>query len=114
MAKLLLLVLTVAVLSCSSADIRKEQAQLHLRIGTSHLIKGHYPQAMSELLDAERLDPENDVIQNNLGLAFFVRHEYDTAQQHINHAIKLNPQYSDARNNLGRVYIELARYDDAI
>jgi type IV pilus assembly protein PilF len=99
---------------CANVELRQEQAQLHLRIGTSLLIKGRYPQALAELLEAENLDGSDAVIQNNLGLAYFVRHEYDIAETHIKKAIEANPKYSDAKNNLGRVYIELARYDDAI
>jgi type IV pilus assembly protein PilF len=102
------------LLGCASGEIRQQQAQLHLRIGTSLLIKGHYPQALSELLEAEKLDPTEPVIQNNLGLAYFVRREYGLSESHIKKAISFSPGYSDAKNNLGRVYIEQARYDDAI
>ncbi|MDZ4676451.1 MAG: tetratricopeptide repeat protein [Oligoflexia bacterium] len=112
--KLLLALLFMGLISCSSSSLRKEQAQLHLKIGTSHLMKGHYPQALKVLLEAEKLDPEDPVIQNNLGLAYFVRKEYELALTHMNKALQLNPKYSDARNNLGRVYIELTRYDAAI
>ena len=104
----------LALSGCGDAELRRDQAQLHLRIGTSHLIKGHYPQALYELLEAEKLDPNDAVIQNNLGLAYFVRKEYSQSEKHIGNALKLDPKYSDARNNLGRIYIELARYDEAI
>jgi type IV pilus assembly protein PilF len=99
---------------CSSAEDKRDEAQLHLRIGTAHLMKGHYPQALGELLEAESLDPNDAVIQNNLGLAYFVRKQFDEAEQHVSKALAINPRYSDAKNNLGRVYIELTRYDDAI
>ena len=104
----------VILTGCSNLELQQDKAQLHLRIGTSLLIKGRYPQALTELLEAEKLDGSDPTIQNNLGLAYFVRKEYEQAEMHIKKALVLNPKYSDARNNLGRVYIEIARYDDAV
>ena len=101
-------------LGCANTELKKEQADLHLRIGTSHLLAGRYPQALNEMLAAETLDPENPVIENNLGLAYFVRKEFTQAEKHLLLALTLNPKYNDARNNLGRVHIELARYDEAL
>ncbi|MCC6278176.1 MAG: tetratricopeptide repeat protein [Oligoflexia bacterium] len=114
MRKLLLLAILFSAFGCSSAGVKKEKAQLHLRIGTQNLMKGFYPQALKELIEAEKHDPEDPVIQNNLGLAYFVRKEFDRAQIHISKAVQLNPNYTDARNNLGRVFIEMAKYDSAI
>lgn len=112
MAKILVLLLLVV--GCSNSAKKRELADLHMRIGTGYLIKGHYPQALSELQLAAELDPESAIIQNNLGLAYYVRKEYARAEQHINKALSIDPAYSDARNNLGRLYIDLARYDAAV
>ncbi len=106
--------LAISIAGCGTSTLKREQANLHLEIGTGHLIKGHFPQALHELQLAEELDPNNAMIQNNLGLAYFVRKNYDLAQKHISRALVLEPKYSDARNNYGRLFIELARYDDAI
>jgi len=108
------LLLAFALVGCASSGNKKEKAELHLRIGTSHLTQGHYPLALQELLEAEKLDPENEVVQNNLGLAYFVRNQYEAAEKHFHRALELNPKYSDARNNLGRVYTENGQYDTAI
>ncbi len=102
------------ILGCGSGSLKREQADLHLQIGTGHLLKGHYPQALAELQEAERLDPDSALIQNNLGLAYFMGKHLELAQQHLYKALVLNPKYSDARNNYGRLFIELTRYDDAI
>ena len=85
MKNLLLLCLIISVISCASKDVQKEQAQLHLQIGTGLLSKGQYPQALASLLQAEKLDPDNAEIQNNLGLAYFVRKEYESSLKHMNH-----------------------------
>lgn len=101
--------------ACSSFGSRnEEEAKLHLQLGTSQLNNGNYPQALSELMIAAQLDPNEPVIQNNLGLAYFFRERTDLAEVHIRNAIKLKPDYSDAHNNLSRILIERGRYQEAI
>jgi type IV pilus assembly protein PilF len=112
---LLLFSLVLGVVGCASISSEEEEtAKLHLKIGTSHLNNDNYPQALTELLTAQELDPNNAVIQNNLGLTYFFRERLDLAEIHIRKAIKLEPKYSDARNNLSRVLIERGRYTEAI
>jgi len=101
-------------IGCATSESKKDKSQIYLRLGTNHLLKGNYPQALASLLQAEALDPEDSVIQNNLGLAYFVRKEFSFAETHVKKALQIDPKYSDARNNLGRIYIEIARYNDAI
>lgn len=100
--------------SCGHSKKRNEEAQLRLRLGTSLLSQGRYPSALRELLTAEKLNPKNEVVQNNLGLAYFMREQYELAAQHLKKAIDLRPSYSEARNNYARTLIELTRYDQAI
>lgn len=100
--------------SCASSQNKREEADLHLRIGTAMWQQGNYPGALRELLTAERLNPQNEVIQNNLGLAYFARERFDLAAEHIRKAVELKPEYTEARNNYGRTLIELGRYDEAI
>jgi type IV pilus assembly protein PilF len=107
----LLMCLTIG---CANNELRKEQAQLHMQIGTGYLNQGKNPQALIELLKAEELDPEDASIQNSLGLAYYFRKEYPLSETHFLKAIKFFPKYTDARNNLGRLYTDLGRFDEAI
>ncbi|MGE0528383.1 MAG: tetratricopeptide repeat protein [Bdellovibrionales bacterium] len=103
------------VSGCVSAHKgEEERASLHLQIGTGYLAQGQYPQAMSELLRAEQLDPKNPLVQNNLGLTYYVRGRVQQAEQKFRRAIKLEPRFSDAKNNLARVLIDLQKYDEAL
>jgi len=109
----------IAVLVCFSVSgcqttKNKEEAVLRLRNGSALLQQGHYPEALRELLIAEKLDPKDPNIQNNLGLAYFLREKYDLAATHLHEAIQLKPDYSEARNNYGRVLIEEGKYQEAI
>lgn len=105
------LLVLVSCVSTRSKD--REKAELYLRMGTSQIESGNYPQALRDLLNAEELDSENPVIQNNLGLVYFLRERFDLAEKHIENAVKLDPKYSEARNNLSRVYLELGKFSEA-
>ncbi len=83
-------------------------------MGTALFTNKKYPAALNELLIAEKLDPSNPTIQNNLALTYFVRDRFDLAIQHIDRAIKLNPLYTEARNNRARILIERGQYAEAI
>lgn len=106
--------LLVALLACASTPKDKERADLHLRIGTGHLIKGSYHFALTELQTAEKLDPSNATVQNNLGLVYYFMEQYPKAVEHLHRAVKMAPDFSEARNNYARALIELTRFDEAI
>lgn len=109
-----LLSLTLLVSCATPSADKKNLSDVHLRLGTAHLQQGNYPQALSELLLAVELDPNNAVARNNLALAYFVRERYPEAELHLKKALEIDPKYSDARNNLGRVYVAMKQYDSAI
>lgn len=98
---------------CASLSEDKEAAELHHRIGVGHINNGNFPLALSELIQAEKLDPSNPQIQNTLGLAYFLRERFDLSENHLRLALSLSPQFSEARNNLGRVLIERGKFKDA-
>ena len=100
--------------ACASwGPVDSDKADLHLRMGTSLLENGSYPQALSELLKAEQYDDTNPLIQNNLGLTYFARDRFDLAEKHIRKALELKPDYTDAKNNLGRILIEESKFAEA-
>jgi Tfp pilus assembly protein PilF len=92
----------------------KTRANLHLELGISHLAQGDYPAALTELNQAEELDPKNPVVQNNLGLAYMVRNRPKEAEQHFRKSLELDPHYTDARANLARLLIDNKKYDEAL
>ena len=114
MTRSIILVLSILIFGCaSSTSVNKQRAQLHLELGTSYLSRGEYPAALSELLRAEKLDSDNPIIQNHLGLAYYVRAKYDLAENHLRRSIKLNPTYTDARNNLARILMDQGKLEEA-
>ena len=100
-------------LACTSSH-HKEEALLHLEMGSAFLQSGRYPEALRELLLAEKADPTNPIVQNNLGLVYFIREKNELANKHLKRAVELKGEYTEARNNWARVLIELGQYDKAI
>ena len=101
---------------CASKKTNREKddAALHLQIGTTLFTNRKYPEALKELLMAEKLDPANATVHNNLALTYFVRDRFDLAQKHVDIAIGLKPDYTEARNNRARILIERGQYAEAI
>lgn len=114
MSQIFLLILFSALVGCSSFSKNKDTAQLHHQIGLGHMRTGNYPQALAELIQAEKLDSSNHMIQNSLGLAYYFRGRIDLSERHFRRALIIKSDYSDARNNLSRVLIDLNKYDQAI
>ena len=116
LAALCLVMTMLLISSCAffPSQENKKRARLHLKIGTSYLARGDYPDALNQLLLAAKLDPRSPIVQHNLGLAYFVRKKYILAERHMRRALQLEKKYTEARNNLARVLIELSLYQEAI
>jgi Tfp pilus assembly protein PilF len=108
-----LLALFLANAACVSTDAAK-RASYHYQMGLSFLNEGNATGALVELTEAEKIDPNNPDLQNNLGLAYFRKNRYDIAEQKFLRAIDLKPEFTAARNNLGLNYLQMKRWDDAI
>ena len=108
--------LVLSLVGCRTAPSKEKQerAALHMQIGTGYLSKGLYPQAMTELMRAEQLDPQNPYVQNNLGISYYVRGRFKQAESRFRQAIKFEPKFSDAKNNLARTLIDQKEYPEAI
>ena len=111
---LLLSWLTVGLTGCGTTKKSRDEARIHMQMGTTFLTQANYPAAMRELLDAERLDPNNAAIQNNLGITFFMRERLVDAEKHLRRALEIDPKFTDAKTNLGRVLIDAGKLDIAI
>lgn len=108
-----LLVLILGITGCSSKAKDREKAMYYLDMANTQIENNNLPTALKDLLTAEKLDPTNPVVQNNLGLVYFLRERYETAVTHFAKAVRLQPDYTEARNNYGRALIEVGKYSEA-
>ena len=116
--KLFILICICAVMaSCTSTVQTRKQnkiAQAIKKEGDVFQAQGNYTAALSKLLEAEKLVPDDPYIQNSLGLAYMGKERDDMAIQAFNKALSLKPDYTEALNNLGAAYLREKKWDIAI
>lgn len=105
---LMLIILSVLVLACSSAEKERKlhQADLYFGAGTQSLMTRDYTDALTNLLKANKLNPNHSGILTNLGMAYYFKGERDLAVKTLKRALELDNENSDARINLASIYLQ--------
>ena len=107
----LTLPLMALVLASCAGNAKKEltptekKAKLYFNQGTRDLVAKDYTKALTNLLEAASLAPENSDVHNNLGMAYYFKKSNQRAITHIKKAIALNPKNTDAKLNLATIYM---------
>lgn len=111
-----LLVPAILLAGCAfnKDNASKERAEASRNLGEAYMAEGNYTKALRELLQAEKMNPDDPYLQNDLGLTYLAKNDPKEAVDHFKQALKLNPDYSPARNNLGTAYIALEEWDQAV
>ena len=114
-AILTLIISLLFVVGCASSGSGKgekqlspaeKKAKLYYNQGTRDLVSKDYTKALTNLLEAVALDPDNSEIHNNLGMAYYFKKSMSRAVAHIKKSIELNPKNTDAKLNLATIYLE--------
>lgn len=103
-----LLVILTAFFSCASGERQtpeQKKANIFFNQGTQELQRGEYTKALTHLLKANKYNPDDSKILNNLGMAYYFKDAQAKAIILIKRSIKLDPTNSDAINNLGTIYL---------
>lgn len=110
-----LVLLTLFLAACAgNKQLKKKQAEATRKLGEAYLRQGNYTAALSELREAEKLYPQDHILQNDLGIAYRKKGKTDLAIKHFKKAIKLKPDYAPAINNLGTAYFDKKEWNAAI
>lgn len=110
------LILSVLVLSaCASKkeSPQMKQAGLYFGAGTQSLMDKQYTDALKSLLQADKLDPNNSEILNNLGMAYYFKEEKDMAIKTLKRSLEADKNNSDAKVNLASIYYKDGRIEEA-
>jgi Tfp pilus assembly protein PilF len=112
------LAIAITTLVCACAGQKggtdPELAKATRTIGEAYMNQGDLTAALRELLKAQRLNPDDPIVHNDLGLCYLLKKRLPEAVTHFKKAIDLNPGYAPARNNLGTAYLEMEKWDAAI
>lgn len=113
MSPRLFVVLSFLFMACATFRGSKDSALPYVDLAEQQLAAGQYPQALSTLLKGESVEPDNALVQNQLGLTYFAFGKYEKAKERFQRALRLDEKLSEARNNYARTLIELQQYDEA-
>lgn len=86
----------------------------HTNLGLLLMDLGRPKEAMTHLLKAIRLHPNQADAQNNLGLLLSRLGRTDEARAHLLKALELDPNHADAHNNLGILLARNGEPDEAL
>lgn len=76
--------------------------------------RGQFDRALSELTQAERLDPISFVIQVHIGWVHFYSGQYDQAIERYQKVLEMDPNYAWAHMHLGQAYEQKKMYPESI
>jgi len=109
-------VLAVVLLfaGCAMDYENKQKAKRHVDMATAQFHSGNYTAALKELLEAEKLTPDDPQVHYYLALAYAGKGMNDEAVRQAKKAVELKPDYSEAHNDLGKLYFSMGQYDRAI
>ncbi len=91
-----------------------KKAQALEDLGISLIRQGNLREGLERLLEANKLDPENAKIHNELGLAYRDLGIYEKSIVHFKKALALRPEFPEAQNNLGTLYLLLKKWNLAL
>lgn len=75
---------------------------------------GRHQEAISQMQQAQRLEPLSLIIAADLGLVYAFAQQYDEALRHFQRALELSPDFAYARREIGRVYVQKGMYQEAL
>jgi tetratricopeptide (TPR) repeat protein len=95
-------------------ELRVKKARAHFDMAVDHQTHGRVELALRELILAERIDPENPLVQHALGMTYLQKGKSEEAERHLLRAIEIRPDYQDARVNLSTLYLTVGRYEECV
>jgi tetratricopeptide (TPR) repeat protein len=109
-------VLMMVLASCvtQNKETKEKEANAYRRVGEAYLQQGNFPAAMKEFKKAEAKNPNDHLLQYDLGLVYFRLGKFDEAIGYYNKALELSPNYGPAINSMGNAYAGKEDWDQAI
>ena len=107
-AVLALATLTLSLASCGAGHVKPEKADAQLAFGIKMAKRGLWSEALFRFRQAERHEPGNPRMLNNLAVAYEALGQFDLALDYYQRALKASPADGDLRRNYSR-FVEFYR-----
>lgn len=96
------LFLAISLTACGSRYGKPATATSQLAFGVDMAKRGLWSEALFRFHEAEKLEPQNPRVLNNLGVAYEATGEYEKALAFYQQALKIEPNNRELRANYGR------------
>jgi tetratricopeptide (TPR) repeat protein len=95
--------LLLPLAACSGNATRQpDSSAAQLSFGVNMAQRGLWQEALFRFREAERLDPQNPRVHNNLGVAYEAAGDYESALKHYKRALEIAPENRQAKANYAR------------
>lgn len=101
-AILTLAILPLLLTACGGGYGRPEQPGSQLAFGVDMARRGLWSEALFRFHQAERLDPNNPRVYNNLAVAYEATGDFDKALEYYQRALRASPENRELRANYTR------------
>lgn len=98
----LILSFPLLLVACGGGYGRPDSATSQLGFGVDMARRGLWSEALFRFHQAERLDPNNPRVYNNLAVAYEATGNYQKALEYYQRALKMSPDNRDLRANYAR------------
>lgn len=100
--RLAVFVVLLATLVAPALTVAADRAEQQLEFGADMARRGLWKEALFRFQQADRLDPENPRILNNIAVAYEALGLFDRALETYQKALRLGRQKDEVRNNYSR------------
>lgn len=83
-------------------------------LGEAYFVEGSYYRAYEEFKRAERMNPRDARLHDDLGLTYLALDRPEPAAEHFRKALMLEPGYTAAKNNLASALMALGDWSGAV
>jgi tetratricopeptide (TPR) repeat protein len=91
-----------------------DKAKKHYELGVKYHQQELADQAITELQQAIKINPNYAEAHRELGVLYFEKEDYKAAFTELQQAVKINPDYAEAHFHLGVIYQVLRGHDQAV
>ncbi|MEA2695542.1 MAG: hypothetical protein QOJ16_4929 [Acidobacteriota bacterium] len=95
--------LLLPLAACSGNAARQpDSSAAQISFGVNMAQRGLWQEALFRFREAERLDPQNPRVHNNLGVAYEAAGDYESALKQYKRALEIAPENRQAKANYAR------------